>query len=158
MALSYNEILGFREANKIPQSMGNEIANLSEYIIIGAKKYAAQFQQTHKNIDAVDLQGENVNAEANAYLNKILRVCRSVLRFEEDRRTEIKESFLNIILAYLGTIDQIKIGGNNVTFTAAQIDGATAVQWEEFLDDIMPRVFEVLAITTANEKAEYNLL
>ena len=95
------------------------------------------------SVKAVD---QNTNALGASYKNKVVGVCREVIRAKATNNSNIING-ISWILASL-------IGDSQYTYT--QVSGASESAKETFTGDNMLKVFELLANVLPEEKADYD--
>ena len=135
---------------------------LSNLMALVAVDFAIEFRETVKQFETVDnTDPQNpiaINTAANQYKNTILGICGQVLNFERNHSGGLLNSFVRVFVGILG----------RSAFTYAQLEGATQVQWENFVKTGNPgsatgyagilEIFEHIAGTTIEGKAEYEAL
>jgi len=151
--------LTFEEQNSLLTGTVKPVnVDIRSYIYIASKEYALIFKSTHKTFATVDQNNDPINQLASRYLSSMLSLSGQILKSRLISQRPVTDIMFESVVGYLGIVNTIKIGGQDIDFTLNQILEASAEQWEGFLVDLMPRLFEILADIDNSQKAEYDSL
>jgi len=113
---------------------------------ISLSNYMAGFRETLKQIPSKDANSDPINENAIQYRSKIINQISII--FNSDR-AEFAKYLDKFIRAFIGFVQDVPY---------ESIENATQAQWETFVENTIPKIFEEFAGTTSEGKAEYDNL